>query len=87
MDSRSGLKGKCQNKTARGDASEKAQQISLGFLGPGKMPRAADRIDSGSNNAEPVNALDSQEPEWSRAFSKPAKALDSQEKEGKFAVE
>lgn len=51
------------------------------------MPRAADRIDSGSNNAEPVNALDSQEPEWSRAFSKPAKALDSQEKEGEFAVE
>jgi hypothetical protein len=45
MDSRSGLKGKCQNKTARGDAGEQAQQIFLGFLCPGKNSHITESLD------------------------------------------
>lgn len=61
--------------------------MSLGILGPGKMPHVADPIDSGPANAEPVNALDSQQPVKKPVARRPGTALDSQEKEGEFAVE
>jgi hypothetical protein len=51
------------------------------------MQHVAGPIDSGPANAEPVNALDSQQPEKKRVARRPGTALDSQEKEGEFAVE